>query len=199
MVFESVRAYVQLASGLGDLTRARARKAAQGLFALPAAGMATGTKVASQASVVADELLAAAAANRSNLQSLLRSEVNAAITRAGLVPAHKLEEAQAEAAELREEVATLRSGSSKAAASKSTAPKSTTPKSTAPKSTAPESTAPESTAAPRSSAATKSTVKKTAPVPRTTTERAAEPKSVAKKTGTAHRSAVTTRARPVSP
>ena len=94
MGFESVRPYVQLASGLSDLTRARAMEAAQGLLTLPAAGMATGTKMASQASVLADELLAAAAANRSSLQTL--------------------EEAQAEAASLREEVARLRSASSKA-------------------------------------------------------------------------------------
>src|SRR5665647_2835370 len=106
MGFESVRAYVQLASGLGDLTRARAMEAAQGLLSLPAASIASGTRVASQASALADELLAAATANRSYLQTMVRSEVDVAITRLGLVPVQKLEAAQAEAAGLREEVAT---------------------------------------------------------------------------------------------
>lgn len=123
MGFESVRAYVQLASGLGDLTRARAMEAAQGLLSLPAASIASGTRVASQASALADELLAAATANRSDLQTMVRSEVDVAITRLGLVPVQKLEAAQAEAAGLREEVAALRAASSKAAAPKSTAKK----------------------------------------------------------------------------
>lgn len=132
MAFESVRAYVQLASGLSDLTRARAMEAAQGLLSLPATGMATGAKMASQATVLADELLAVAAANRSNLTTLVRDEVDAAIlSRLGLVPAQKLQEAQAEAATLREEVARLKSASSRAAASGSRARKAAVPKSTA--------------------------------------------------------------------
>jgi hypothetical protein len=124
MAFESVRAYVQLASGLTDLTRARAMEAAQGLLSLPATGIATGTKVASQVSVLADELLAAAAANRSNLTTLVRDEVDAAImTRLGLVPAQKLQEAKAEAARLQKEVVRLQSAASPAAAGKPAAKK----------------------------------------------------------------------------
>ena len=169
MGFESVRAYVQLASGLSDLTRARAIEAAQGLLTLPAAGIATGTKMASQASVLADELLAAAADNRSNLQTLVRSEVDVAITRLGLVPVQKLEEAQAEAARLREEVARLRSASSKAA---------------------PDATAKKSAAGPEA------TAKKSAAAPRSNAKRATATRSPAKKTGTANRSAVTTRVKP---
>jgi hypothetical protein len=167
MGFESVRAYVQLASGLSDLTRARAMEAAQGLLTLPAAGMATGTKMASQASVLADELLAAAAANRSNLQTLVRSEVDIAITRLGLVPVQRLEEAQAETARLREEVARLRSASSKVA-TESTPKKESAPKRPAKKATATRSSAKKATAT----------------------------RSPAKKAGTAHRSAVTTRVKP---
>jgi len=124
MAFESVRAYVQLASGLTDLTRARAMEAAQGLLSLPATGIATGTKMAAQVSVLADELLAAAVANRSNLTTLVRDEVDAAIlTRLGLVPAQKLEEAQAEAARLQKEVVRLQAASSPATAGKPVAKK----------------------------------------------------------------------------
>jgi hypothetical protein len=129
MAFESVRAYVQLASGLTDLTRARAMEAAQGLLSLPATGIATGTKMASQVTVLADELLAAAAANRSNLTSLVRDEVDAAImTRLGLVPAQKLQEAQAESARLQKEVVRLQAASSQAAAAKPAARKAASAK-----------------------------------------------------------------------
>jgi hypothetical protein len=131
MGFESVRAYVQLASGLSDLTRARAMEAAQGLLSLPAVGIATGNKMASQAGALADELLAASSANRSNLTTLVRSEVDAAITRLGLVSVQKLEEAQAEASRLRTENARLRSAALQDVAPKSTAKKAATPKTTA--------------------------------------------------------------------
>ncbi|HZY01290.1 MAG TPA: hypothetical protein VFE92_17645 [Dermatophilaceae bacterium] len=131
MAFESVRAYVQLASGLSDLTRARAMEAAQGLLSLPATGIATGTKMASRAATLTEELLAAAAANRSDLTTLVRAEVDTAImTRLGLVPVQKFEEVQAEAARLRAENARLRSESSQAAAPKSAAKKAAAPRGT---------------------------------------------------------------------
>jgi BMFP domain-containing protein YqiC len=143
-------------------------EAAQGLLTLPAASLATGTKRASQASALADELLAAAAANRSNLQTLVRSEVDVAITRMGLVPVQQLEEAQAEAAKLREEVAALRSASSK--------------------------TAPDGTAR-KAAPARKSPAKKAAAT-RSPTKKAAATRIPAKKSGTATRSAVTTHVKP---
>jgi hypothetical protein len=138
MVFESVRGYVELASGLGELTRARALEAAQGLLSLPATGVATGTKMAVQASALADELLSAAAANRANLTALVRTEVDTAVTRLGLVPAQKLEESRAEAATLRAEVARLRSATPKAAAPKGAPRKASAPKSAARKAAAPK-------------------------------------------------------------
>jgi hypothetical protein len=170
MVFESVRGYVELASGLGELTRARALEAAQGLLSLPATGVATGTKMAVQASALADELLSAAAANRANLTALVRTEVDTAVTRLGLVPAQQLEESRAEAATLRAEVARLRSATPKAAAPKSAPRKAAAPKS-----------------APRKAAAPKSAARK-----------AAAPKSAktAKKAAPSGRSAVTTRVKP---
>lgn len=108
MSFESVRPYVQLASGLSELAQARAMEAAQGLLTLPGVGMATGAKVASQAIDLADVMFATAAASRSNLTSLVRREMEVAITAVGLVPLQKLEEVQQEAARLRAENAQLR-------------------------------------------------------------------------------------------
>jgi len=198
MVFESVRGYVELMSGLSELTRARALDAAHGLLSLPAVGIATSSKVAAQAGALADELMTAAATNRSNLRSLVRSEVEVAITALGLVPAQKLEQARAEAARLRAEVVILRSASSttaappsaprqtaapkKATGKKATAKKATARKATAKKATAKKATAKRATA---TKAATAKAAAKRAPAPT-----GAGPKSVAKK------SAVTTRIKP---
>jgi len=191
MAFESVRAYIQLASGLSDLTRARAMEAAQGLLSMPAAGLATSTKMASQASALADELLAAAVANRSNLTALVRSEVDAAImSRLGLVPLQKFEEAKAEAAELRKQVAALRSASSTTAPPKSPVKKAAPAAKTPAKKAAP--------AAKKAAPAAKSPVKKAASAAKTPAKKTAAAKSPAKKTSTARRSAVTTRAKPAS-
>jgi len=145
MVFEVVRGYVQLASGLGELTRARATEVARGLLSLPAAGVATGGQVAVQVGALAEELLAAAATNRESLTALVRSEVDVAVSRLGLVSAEKLDESQAEAARLRAEVARLRSASSKAPASSTSAKKA--PGKAAQRKTAPTKTAAKTTAA----------------------------------------------------
>jgi len=132
MSFESFRGYVQLASGLGELTRARAMEAAQGLMSMPGVSVATG-KFGVQVGALAEELLAAATTNREHLTALVRGEVDAAVTRLGLVPAEKLEEARAEAARLRAEVAALRSASARSSAGtvKKTAAKKTAAKKTA--------------------------------------------------------------------
>ena len=110
MAFESVRGYVQLASGLGELTRARALEAAQGLLSLPA--VASTGRVAGQVTSLADELLAAATTNRENLTALVRSEVESALSRMGLVPAAELEVAQAQVTRLSAELAHLRTSGS---------------------------------------------------------------------------------------
>ena len=154
MVFESVRGYVELASGLSDLTRARAMEAAQGLLSVPAAGIATGSKMAAQVGALADELLAAAAANRSNLTALVRSEVDVAITRLGLVPVQQLEEAQAEAARLRTELARLRSKSSKTAVPRRAAKKAAVPRKAAKKAASTTAKTTAKTSTPRRSAVT---------------------------------------------
>ena len=154
MVFESVRGYVQLASGLSEVTRARATEAAHGLLSLQGSGIETGGKLAVQVSALAEELLAAATANRHNLTALVRSEVDAAINRMGLVATEKLQESQAESARLRAEVAALRSASSSAPAKKSVAKKSVAKKSVAKKSVAKKTAATSAAAKPVTMATT---------------------------------------------
>ena len=153
MVFESVRGYVQLASGLSELTRARATEAAHGLLSLQGAGMESGGKLAVQVSALAEELLVAATTNRHNLTALVRSEVDAAVNRLGLVSTEKLSESQAEVAGLRAELAALRSASSRATTTKKTAAKKTAAKKTAAKKTAAKKTAAKETSTRKSATA----------------------------------------------
>jgi peptidoglycan hydrolase CwlO-like protein len=182
MVFESVRGYVQLASGLSELTRARATEAAHGLLSLQGSGIETGSKLAVQVSALAEELLAAATANRHNLTTLVRTEVDAAVNRIGLVPAEQLQESQAELAALRAELAALRASLSRGTAAKKAAVKKTAAKKTAAKK------AVASKAAVKKSAAKRSAAKKTSAV-----SAVANPVTM---TTATRRSAVTTRREP---
>lgn len=106
MAFEFVRGYVQLASGLGELTKARATEAAQGLLSLPAAGEVS--KRALQVGEIADQLLEAARANRENLVALVRGEVESALGRADVVHLADFDRARTALAALTREVEDLR-------------------------------------------------------------------------------------------
>ena len=195
MVFESVRGYVQLASGLSELTRARATEAAHGLLSLQGTGLETGSKLAVQVSALAEELLVAATANRHSLTALVRSEVDAAVNRLGLVSAEKLAEAQAEAARLRAEVIALRSGTARASASKKTAAKKTAAKKSAAKK-APTKKATAKKATAKATPAKKAPAKKAPAKKATATGAAARPVPMA---ATTRRSAITTRLKPAGP
>lgn len=106
MAFESVRNYVQLASGLGEMTKARAMEAAQGLLALPGADEVTRRAV--QASTLADQLLEAARANRANLLTLVQGEVESALKRADVARVADVDAARAALTLVTKELAELR-------------------------------------------------------------------------------------------
>ena len=78
MAKNSIQGYVELASGLGDLTRSRAKEAAQEIMAL-ASQDTSRKKLAKQASALADDLLKAAEANRKQIVRLVRREVDSAV------------------------------------------------------------------------------------------------------------------------
>jgi hypothetical protein len=106
MAFESVRGYVQLASGLGELTMAKAMGVAQGLLTLPGADEVTRKVV--QASTLAEELLDVAKSNRANLVALVQGEVESALKRADVVRVADLESARATLAGVTKELADLK-------------------------------------------------------------------------------------------
>ena len=106
MAFESVRSYIQLASGLGEMTKAKAMDAAQGLLALP--GAAEVTRRAVEASTLADQLLEAARANRANLLTLIQSEVESALKKADVARAADVDAARTALTTVTKEIAELR-------------------------------------------------------------------------------------------
>lgn len=70
-----------MASGLGELTRARAADAVAEVLTLAANAPSSGKKVAKQANKMAEDVVTAAQANRELLRALVRSEIDAALER----------------------------------------------------------------------------------------------------------------------
>ena len=199
MAFESVRSYVQLASGLGEMTKAKAMDAAQGLLALPGADEVTRRAV--QASTLADQLLEAAKANRANLLSLVQSEVESALKKADVARVADVDAARAALTTVTKEIAELRAlllttgASAVAGASRGSIGRSVVGSgaiSTAARPSAPAATpaAPATKAAPskRASATRKATAKK-ATAKKATAKKATAKKAAPAKKATAKKAA----------
>jgi polyhydroxyalkanoate synthesis regulator phasin len=141
MVIDGLKAYVQLASGLTDVTRERALAAARTLVAQGEAGVGAVLPDTMRMQVVSvtDDLIATSKANRDLLVGLVRAEVERTVSRMGLVSAAELTAATRRAEALDDRVheleRALRSARSAPTAKKATAKKSTK-KSVAKKSTA---------------------------------------------------------------
>ncbi len=96
MAFDALRGYVQLANGLTEVTRQRALQVAkqlvdQGGDAVEQAVSSVGAaSVARQAQTLAEDLLATSRTNRDLLVGLIRTEVERAVARLGLVGADEL-------------------------------------------------------------------------------------------------------------
>jgi Histone H1-like nucleoprotein HC2 len=96
MALDALRGYVQLANGLTDVTRQRALQTAKQLLeqGTDVVDMAVSTAVsggiARQAQTLAEDLLATSRTNRDLLIGLIRTEVERAVARLGLVGADEL-------------------------------------------------------------------------------------------------------------
>jgi polyhydroxyalkanoate synthesis regulator phasin len=142
MVLDGLRGYIQLASGLTDVTRERALAAAKSLLAQGEAGVGVvvPSPVRVQVGALTDDLMATSRANRNLLVNLVRAEVERSVARLGLVSQQELAAATRRSQSLERRVEDLegelhRSRSATKGAAKKTAKKSTTRK-TAKKSTA---------------------------------------------------------------
>ena len=87
MVLDGLRGYLQLATGLTDVTRERARAAARSVVAQGGASVdaVVPPQVKSQVTTLTEDLLAASKANRDLLLHLVRAEVERSVARLGLV------------------------------------------------------------------------------------------------------------------
>jgi len=150
MVLDGLRGYIQLANGLTDVTRERARSAAKALLAQGevSVGAVVPAPVRSQVGALTDDLLATSRANRDLLVNLVRAEVERSVARLGLVSAQELSASTRRSRALERRVEELEQ--ELRAAARSTAGASTAKKSTARKSTAKKTTA-KNTAAKKTS------------------------------------------------
>jgi polyhydroxyalkanoate synthesis regulator phasin len=167
MVLDGLRGYLELANGLTDVTRERARVAAKTLVAQGEAsvGAVLPGSLKAQVSSLTEDLIATSKANRALLLGLVSAEVERATARFGLAMSGELEAAQRRAQRLEQRVvdlerelraALVNQSSTAAAAPARSAPAK---KSTAKKAAAKKSPAKKSTA--KKAAAKKVTAKKT--------------------------------------
>jgi polyhydroxyalkanoate synthesis regulator phasin len=84
MVMDAVRGYVQLASGLTEVTKQRAQQAAKALLQQTGADTLT-TGLSSKVTELADEIIATSKSNRQLLQAIVANEVEGAVARLGFV------------------------------------------------------------------------------------------------------------------
>ena len=82
-MIDAVKSYVQLASGLGETSRAMAKEAASDIVALSGIeGKTKRKKTQKKVAKIADELMEAAENNRRQLVALVRREVEEAVAKA---------------------------------------------------------------------------------------------------------------------
>jgi polyhydroxyalkanoate synthesis regulator phasin len=89
MVMDALRGYVQLASGLTEVTRQRAQQAAKQLLQQTGAENLT-TGLTGKVSELADEIVATSKSNRALLQAIITNEVEGAVARLGFVRAEEV-------------------------------------------------------------------------------------------------------------
>jgi polyhydroxyalkanoate synthesis regulator phasin len=156
MVKDALRGYVALASGVTEVTAARARSAAHVL-------VEQGGSTAGQVTALAEDLIATSRRNREGLILIVRHEVEATLRRLGLGAAGDVDALAQRVRRLEQALRDAERGrsarSDKPPARKATAKKATARKATAKKATARKATAKKATA--KKSTAKKSTAKRT--------------------------------------
>lgn len=164
MVLDGLRAYLQLANGLTDITRDRALTVAKSLVAQGEAsvGAVLPESLKAQVGSLTDDLITTSKANRALLVGLVRAEVERATTRLGLTMTSELKAIERRSQRLEQKVAELerelreaqtapptkQATAKKATARKSAAKKSATKKSAAKRSVARKSVAKKAAAEP---------------------------------------------------
>ena len=148
---DAIKGYLELATGLTEVTRQRARTAAKAL-------VAQGEATAGQVQSLTDDLVSQSKANREAVTALVRFEVEKALGRVGLVSKDEVDALQARIKVLEGELRKTRSGEPAAQA-----PAKKAPAKKAPVKKAPVKKAPVKKAAAKKAAAKKAPEKAAAP------------------------------------
>jgi len=117
MVLDALRGYVQLASGLTEVTKQKAQTAAKALLQQTGADALT-----SRASELADEIVATSKSNRQLLQAIVANEVEGAVARLGFVRSEEVAALTRRVKALGTELAEAHAAASERAAVEKSAP-----------------------------------------------------------------------------
>lgn len=129
-MWENLRMYLTMASGLTDVTTAKAKDVARGLVQQGLSVVqGADTSVVGSVQEIAEDLVSTSKANRELLTTLIRSEVDKAVARMGFVREDELAAMRKRVKDLEAQVATL---------SASTAPKKKAPSAAAKETAAPK-------------------------------------------------------------
>jgi len=160
MMMDALRGYVQLASGLTEVTRKRAQQAAKQLLQQSGAEALT-TGVTTRVSELADEIVATSKSNRALLQAIVTNEVEGAVARLGFVRAEEVAALRRRLEKLEQSAGGPSSPATKGTAAAKKAPAKSTAAKTAASKTAAKKTTARKTAAKKAPPA-KTTAKKSA-------------------------------------
>ncbi|MEV6271482.1 phasin family protein [Kribbella sp. NPDC051936] len=117
MVLDALRGYVQLASGLTEVTKQKAQTAAKALLQQTGADALT-----SRVSELADEIVATSKSNRQLLQAIVANEVEGAVARLGFVRSEEVAALTRRVKALETELAEAHAAASERAAAEQSAP-----------------------------------------------------------------------------
>ena len=121
MVLDALRGYVQLASGLTEVTRQKAQAAAKALLQQTGADSLT-TGLTSKVSELTDEIVATSKSNRQLLQAIVANEVEGAVARLGFVRSEEVAALTRRVKALETELAEAHAAASERAAVEKSAP-----------------------------------------------------------------------------
>jgi polyhydroxyalkanoate synthesis regulator phasin len=111
-MFEDLRGYLQMASGLTEVTASKAKEIALGLVNQGMNMSAKAPDVVGQVQELADDLVSTSKENREMLLGLIRAEVDRAVGRMGFVREDELAALRRHVQRLEQQLFDLQSGSS---------------------------------------------------------------------------------------
>lgn len=109
-MFEDLRGYLQMASGLTEVTAAKAKEIAMALVTQGLNMSAKAPDVVGQVQELADDLVSTSKENREMLLGLIRSEVDRAVGRMGFVREDELAALRRHVQRLEQQLLDLKSG-----------------------------------------------------------------------------------------